>query len=789
MFGNLAKKINWLSNKNFLSEIRQLIDQTSDFLDRGKVQTVNKKMKEAIEVCEEAKKNKDKDFYWIYSMSLCMYLQSFCRFGIKCEDESILEKAVKIADENNFNDVKFWALKSKMEAYVYSGRYRKFESGKEALWETIEGMKDPSKYKALILPLFVYANLEKRDFDESKKYNAEFLKSAESLNSQNLKVSVKLLNGLIHLESEEWDEAISSFKEAVALDPELNCEQIIPALYRLAEALIKKGEMDEAKKYLVKAQELIRSRFELDNTLYSNNLSRVQGLILIAENKAEEAETAFQKALEYGENNDNLKEIGKNSLELGKLFIKIEDFNKAKKYLEESSGQFVMLGNQYYINIVKAERESIKGEFSKDQNSAEKEGTERTSSEKVKALDSFMKIAIGNLDLDVVLNNVLDHIMSSTDADRGFVVLIDEKGELYSQVERMKKAVDQKASGGEFLKKFSRSITDKVLKSKQSILVNDIKDDRQLASSQSIVGLDIRSAVCTPLTNPEDSGQIIGLIYLDRQSFVGAFGEKDLQLVESLAEYASIAVNNARMHFGIKKKLETTQAQLIHSEKMATIGILAGGVAHEINTPLGTILNNTELLMMDELTEDQKESLEMIKQGTLRCKTIVEQLLKYSRKTSVEFEDVDINAVIQDACIILEHQFSVQGITIQKMFGDVQIMQGNPTELSQVVTNLLVNARDAIVERKITQENQGVIIIKSGQEEAMISLEVSDNGCGISEELMAKIYDPFYTSKQVGQGTGLGLSIVQKIIERHGGRMEVHSEVNKGTIVTIKFLM
>jgi signal transduction histidine kinase len=789
ILANLAKKFDWLSGKRNFSSIREFIDQAPDLLDKGLALTVRQRMKESMEVCRQNAKKKDKDYYWTFAMSACFYLKSFSRLGVKWDDGGLVDEVLKIAEEQSFPDVKYWILLAKLENLTLTGRVHKCDKEAVAMEQAIAQLKDINRYRLRVIPLFIMCAIQKRNFDEAKERLNELEGLLKDQDNVNIRIQHRILSGRIALEEGNSSEALKSFQQAVDESPQDEYEQKIVASYHLAEAYFLGGDKDKARSCLEDVMPLMTEGVELDNSVHQMNVQRIQASICASDKEEEKAEKIFKEALACAEKNDNLVAYAKISLALGQFFIDQENFDKAQAYLEEASGKYIMLKNQHQVDKVNELRQSIKEKVSAPVSSPGQSDTDQSEEpvQKVKALDAFMKMAIGNLDLDVVLNNVLDNIMQSTDADRGFVVLLDENNELYSQVIRTKKEMDEK--GGDLLKRFSRSITDRVLKSKKSILVNDIKDDRQLASSQSIAGMDIRSVVCVPLKKPEEDDQIIGLIYLDRQSFVGAFAEEDLKLVESLSEYASIAVINAKMHFGIKKKLENTQEQLIHSEKMATIGILAGGVAHEINTPLGTILNNTELLMMDELNDDQKDCLDMIKQGTLRCKTIVEQLLKYSRKTSTEFEDVDINGVISDACVILEHQFNVQGIKIQKDFSEIPLMKGNPTELSQVVTNILVNSRDAIVERKVTQDNQGVINIKSVSDEAMITVEISDNGCGIPESAMAKIYDPFYTSKEVGQGTGLGLSIVQKIIQRHGGRLETSSEVDKGTVITIKFII
>ncbi len=233
------------------------------------------------------------------------------------------------------------------------------------------------------------------------------------------------------------------------------------------------------------------------------------------------------------------------------------------------------------------------------------------------------------------------------------------------------------------------------------------------------------------------------------------------------------------------RQLKETQEQLIQSAKMATIGTLAGGVAHEINNPLGAILTNTQMLIIEVKDPDQREALKLIEEGTRRCRDIVMALLKYSRKPEFdEFKPVELNNIINDVCNLLQHQLDTENIHIKKEYGDIPQIEGNANELQQVFTNLILNARDAIKRTGDARE----ITIRTYRENNSVVAQVIDTGCGILKENISKIFDPFFTTKDVGKGTGLGLSIAYKVIEKHNGKMEVSSILGKGTTFTIKLL-
>jgi PAS domain S-box-containing protein len=241
-------------------------------------------------------------------------------------------------------------------------------------------------------------------------------------------------------------------------------------------------------------------------------------------------------------------------------------------------------------------------------------------------------------------------------------------------------------------------------------------------------------------------------------------------------------------------KLKETQAQLIQLGKMSAVGELAGGVAHEINNPLSGILNNVQLLKMeaamkkDFKIDDFKELLEVIEQSALRCKTITNSLLNFSRASDGSFHPVSLNDMVEKVVGIIGHEMILENIKFEKeLQPDLPLILGDPQLMQQVIFNLISNAKWAI-EKKSGKE-EGCVSIRSEFDPAkkLIRLYVSDTGIGISPENRAKIYEPFFTTKPVGEGTGLGLSIIYSIIKLHKGEIQLESEVNKGTTFKITF--
>jgi hypothetical protein len=223
------------------------------------------------------------------------------------------------------------------------------------------------------------------------------------------------------------------------------------------------------------------------------------------------------------------------------------------------------------------------------------------------------------------------------------------------------------------------------------------------------------------------------------------------------------------------------EEQLQISEKMASLGLLAAGVAHEVNTPLTGISSYTQMLLQQAPADDPSTKvLEKIERQTFRAAKIVNGLLNLARPAQVDSGPCDINSVINDVLSLLEHQFRTGSIQVRKeLAASAPFVQGVEHKLQQVFLNLLLNARDAM-------PKGGWLTIVTREDRDGAVVEIGDTGSGIAPELLSRIYDPFFTTKSIGKGTGLGLSITYGIVQEHGGTITCDSQVGQGTRFTIR---
>ena len=222
------------------------------------------------------------------------------------------------------------------------------------------------------------------------------------------------------------------------------------------------------------------------------------------------------------------------------------------------------------------------------------------------------------------------------------------------------------------------------------------------------------------------------------------------------------------------------EEQLQISEKMASIGLLAAGVAHEVNTPLTGISSFTQMLLQNaEPDAPSTKVLEKIERQTFRAAKIVNGLLNLARPVQVDSGPVDVNAVINDVLALLEHQMRTGRIQVRKELAPVApVVQGMEYKLQQVFLNLFLNARDAM-------PKGGWLTIVTRAEGGHATIEVADTGSGIPEDHLSRIYDPFFSTKEIGKGTGLGLSITYGIVQEHNGSITCDSAVGQGTRFTL----
>lgn len=313
---------------------------------------------------------------------------------------------------------------------------------------------------------------------------------------------------------------------------------------------------------------------------------------------------------------------------------------------------------------------------------------------------------------------------------------------------------------------------------------------------------------CLPLNEMTDSGLTAAFYEMTDASMAE---EQLIQINASL----QVLVNEQTRHLQeVNQQLQETQSKILQSEKMASIGLLAAGVAHEINNPLGFINSNLSSLerylkkireyiglqanclqqsavaeqleqlqekrrqlKLDLILDDAGDLIEESLDGARRVQKIVLDLKSFSRVDKGDEQSIDLNECLETTIGIAWNELKYK-VTLEKDYGELEPLYCLPQQLNQVFLNILINAVQAI-------DKQGTIRIKTWQRDKMQYVAISDDGCGMPAEVCAQVFEPFFTTKKMGQGTGLGLSISCDVIKKHGGEINVTSEEGKGTTFTI----
>ncbi|MDH4135147.1 MAG: ATP-binding protein [Anaerolineae bacterium] len=389
------------------------------------------------------------------------------------------------------------------------------------------------------------------------------------------------------------------------------------------------------------------------------------------------------------------------------------------------------------------------------------------------------------LDLEKVLNRIVEAAVFVTGAEEGSLLLVDrDTGELYLRAARN---LGEKFARG-FRLKVEHSIAGQVVKTGKPIL-QSTQDEETLKVK---TGYLVKSLVNVPL---KAKNEVIGVLTVNNKISSKPFTDKDVHLLSALADYATIAIVNAQLYEETKhwseelerkveertQELRAAQEQLLQSEKLASIGQLAAGVAHEINNPMGVILGFAQGILKTVPEDDSlRKPLSIIERESLRCKRIIQNLLDFARHSEPTPHLTIINELIDTCCELVEHQISLQNVKLVKNYDPaLPPIMADTNQLQQVFINIMLNAYQAM-------PDGGTLHITTRTVGSELQVTFADMGTGIPPENIQNIFDPFFTTKEVGEGTGLGLSVSYGIVRAHGGTIGVESQVGKGTTFVIK---
>ncbi|HEY9873085.1 MAG TPA: ATP-binding protein, partial [Candidatus Obscuribacterales bacterium] len=453
----------------------------------------------------------------------------------------------------------------------------------------------------------------------------------------------------------------------------------------------------------------------------------------------------------------------------------------------------------------------------------------------------------GAIVLSDLLTKLMEIAIENAGAQKGFLIL-ERQGQLFIEASGSVNTQNEKtllrSTAVESSEQLPISLINYVARTLEDVTLNDAASSSRFASDPYIQLHQPKSVLCATLLN---QGKLIGILYLENNITVGAFTKERLEVLKLLSSQAAISLENALLYANLEQKvtertselnknnlrleetlheLQRTQAHLIQTEKMSSLGQLVAGVAHEINNPISFIHGNIpptrqyvqnmvslinlyqqnypnpqpeikeliENIDLEFMVEDLDKILNSMKTGTERIRHIVVSLRNFSRLDEAGMKPVDIHSGIDSTLLILQNRLREEGdlceIQVVKEYGQLPKVTCYAVQMNQVFMNILSNAIDALESARSNQKDSDkkptITIRTSMSESDFVNISIADNGIGMTQDVLEKMFDPFFTTKPVGQGNGLGLAIsYQIVVDRHQGQLRCTSAPGEGTKLAI----
>ena len=385
---------------------------------------------------------------------------------------------------------------------------------------------------------------------------------------------------------------------------------------------------------------------------------------------------------------------------------------------------------------------------------------------RLKASYEISKATAATLDLSVILDRVLTALFEIFEtAERSLILLVDA-----TTHEVNARAVKRRTPDGADEIAISRTALEGAMRNREAVLCTDAMTDQRYAGAKSILDLRIRSMMIAPLVFHDE---VLGAIHMDTRSAAGQFTQADLELLSVAAAHVAACVANAELH-----------GRVVASERLAAVGQTLAGLTHCIKNVLQGVQGGAFILdkaLQDGNVNRVKTGWEMVKRNNTFMEELVFDLLSYSKRRAPEYETAELNAICSGVCDLAVERAQLKGVAVtftpDPALPPVEI---DPKGIRRCLLNLVMNAVDACA------NSGGAVTVgtRAPAGDGLVRLRVRDTGCGMSEETKAKLFTAFFSTKG-SKGTGLGLPVTHKIVEEHGGRIEVESQEGKGTTFTI----
>lgn len=392
----------------------------------------------------------------------------------------------------------------------------------------------------------------------------------------------------------------------------------------------------------------------------------------------------------------------------------------------------------------------------------------------------FSSIINSSLKIEDVLNHAMQWAEEFMDAEASTVYELDEeKGEIFIRIARGSKKEPVKL----IRLKLGEGIAGRVVQTGRPMVIQDTRQEKNFSRKYDTrTGFETRSMICVPLTL---RGKTIGALQVLNKKPQKSFSDSDLELLTTMSQQIAVALDNAKLYRRLEKKFELTESELketqkrlIRSERLAAMGNLVQGVAHEIRNPVTTIGGFAGRLEKELKGHPKlKKYISFIVEQSERLENIVKQVREFSDLLSATLETGEVTSVLDRVIEKFEPLAQRQSVLFSfQIEKGLPLIKMDPAQLMLALTNIMDNSLDSMPQG-------GYLTLTAKLEGYYIKIDILDTGCGIAQKDQASVYDPFFTSKT--RGAGLGLTMVHQIVMNHNGEIEIQSQEGKGTQVTL----
>ncbi|MBD2302910.1 ATP-binding sensor histidine kinase [Nostoc sp. FACHB-190] len=620
------------------------------------------------------------------------------------------------------------------------------------------------------------------------------------------------------------------------------------SLYSSPDAEIKTVDFDK----VINNQQLLKKWAEHAPMNYLHKFHLVEAEIHRVLGKHYEAIEYYDRAISQAQAHGYIQEEALANELTAKFYLNWGKVKLAQVYMEQAYHCYALWGaaakithlEQQYPQLLAAIIKPTKQGLNSEASITQYISSKTTGKDFWLDLPAVMKAAQAisqEIELEKLLATLMQIAIANAGAQVGYLFLLQNE-----QLVVVAKANTEQVTTLEVPLEESQNIPQSLIyavaRTQQTTVFENLSDSLQFAKDKYIITHQPKSVLCTPISR---QGKLIGILYLENNLTIGAFTSDRIEILQLLTSQAAISVENARLYQqaenyaytleveverqtqALKQKaedleqtltqLQQTQAQLIHSEKMSSLGQMVAGIAHEINNPVTFIqgnLNHTKNYIqdmmrllnlyqqeypqpnsaiqameteieLDFLLADANQTLESMKAGSDRISQIVLSLRNFSRLDEAEIKAVDLHSGIESTLLLVQHRLQKSAnspeIQVIKNYGNLPLVTCYPSQLNQVFLNIINNAIDAIRAHPQNSEQPQIRIFTEVIENAKLKIAIANTHSFIPESLHNRIFEPFFTTKSVGQGKGLGLSVSYSIIQQHKGTLTVRSQPNTET--------